>query len=66
MTGLTKIDQYPKFLLAVHSSKRLLVETVIPHANVLADAIINLTVAKGRRHEVRRPYSESSCLKEQL
>ncbi|XP_064481462.1 calpain-D-like [Ornithodoros turicata] len=52
-TSLNKIDQYPKFLLAIHSSKRLLVETVIPHANVLADAIINLTVAKGRRHEGR-------------
>ncbi|XP_075736080.1 calpain-D [Rhipicephalus microplus] len=52
-TSLHKIDNYPKFLLAIHSSKRLLVETVIPHANVLADAIINLTVAKGRRHEGR-------------
>lgn len=43
---------YPEFVLAIHSSKRLLVEQVSPPSFVLADTIINLTLAKGQRHEV--------------
>jgi len=43
---------YPEFVLAIHSSKRLLVEQVSPPSFVLADTIINLTLAKGKRHEV--------------
>jgi len=43
---------YPEFVLAIHSSKRLLVEQVAPPSFVLADTIINLTLAKGKRHEV--------------
>lgn len=46
------VEQYPKFLLAIHSSKRLLVETLPPSSFLLADAIISLTLAKGQRHEV--------------
>ncbi|XP_076319430.1 uncharacterized protein LOC143230187 isoform X2 [Tachypleus tridentatus] len=52
-TSFSCVEQYPKFLLAIHSSKRLLVETVIPSAHILADSIINLTVSKGQRHEGR-------------
>lgn len=43
---------YPEYVLAIHSSKRLLVEQISPPAYVLADAIISLTLAKGQRHEV--------------
>jgi calpain-15 len=50
--GIDSIEQYPKFLLAMHSSKRLLVETVSPPTFILADALINLTLSKGQRHEV--------------
>lgn len=46
------IEQYPKFLLAIHSSKRLVVETIPPSSFLLSDAIINLTITKGSRHEV--------------
>jgi hypothetical protein len=49
---------YPEYVLAIHSSKRLLVEQISPPAYVLADAIISLTLAKGQRHEVCR-YSPS-------
>ncbi|XP_067142757.1 calpain-15-like isoform X2 [Centruroides vittatus] len=52
-THLQNAEQYPKFLLAIHSSKRLLVEKIMPHVHILADAIINLTLAKGQRHEGR-------------
>lgn len=50
--GLNTFEQFPRFLLAIHSSKRLLVEKVLPMPHILADAIILLTVAKGQRHEV--------------
>jgi calpain-15 len=53
MLGIDSIEQYPKFLLAMHSSKRLLVETVSPPTFILADALINLTLSKGQRHEGR-------------
>lgn len=45
--------QYPKFLLSVHCSKQLLVETLKPTDHVLADAIIKLAKAKGQRHYAR-------------
>ncbi|KAG1670643.1 Calpain-D [Nymphon striatum] len=45
--------EHPKCLLAVHSSKCLLIETVIPSSHIYADALINLTLAKGQRHEGR-------------
>uniref|UniRef100_T1L551 Calpain catalytic domain-containing protein n=2 Tax=Tetranychus urticae TaxID=32264 RepID=T1L551_TETUR len=46
-------DDYPKFLLSIHSSKKLLVETIPPPSFILADVIINLTLSKGQRHEGR-------------
>ncbi|XP_035213124.1 calpain-D-like [Stegodyphus dumicola] len=52
-TSLNSFEQFPRFLLAIHSSKRLLVEKVLPMPHILADAIILLTVAKGQRHEGR-------------
>lgn len=52
-TGLDDPSQYPQCVLAIHSSKRLLVEQIVPPPFILADAIINLTLAKGQRHEGR-------------
>lgn len=51
-TGMEDTSSYPEYVLAIHSSKRLLVEQISPPAFVLADAIISLTLAKGQRHEV--------------
>lgn len=44
---------YPQCVLAIHSSKRLLVEQINPPPFLLADAIISLTLTKGQRHEGR-------------
>lgn len=50
--GMKNPENYPQYILAIHSSKRLLVEQIAPPAYVLADTLINLTLAKGQRHEV--------------
>ncbi|XP_037943843.1 calpain-D isoform X2 [Teleopsis dalmanni] len=52
-TGIEDPLQYPQCILAIHSSKRLLVEQIHPPLHILADAIINLTLTKGQRHEGR-------------
>uniref|UniRef100_A0A182PVZ1 Cap-specific mRNA (nucleoside-2'-O-)-methyltransferase 1 n=1 Tax=Anopheles epiroticus TaxID=199890 RepID=A0A182PVZ1_9DIPT len=52
-TGIDDFIHYPQCVLAIHSSKRLLVEQITPPPFLLADAIINLTLAKGQRHEGR-------------
>ncbi|XP_061929812.1 calpain-D isoform X1 [Apis cerana] len=52
-TGMEDTSSYPEYVLAIHSSKRLLVEQISPPAFVLADAIISLTLTKGQRHEGR-------------
>ena len=46
-------ELFPKHLLALHSSKKLLVEQLVPSYHLLGDALINLTLAKGQRHEGR-------------
>lgn len=55
-TGMEDTSSYPEYVLAIHSSKKLLVEQISPPAFVLADAIISLTLAKGQRHEVRNHF----------
>ncbi|CAG0883680.1 unnamed protein product, partial [Darwinula stevensoni] len=52
-TGLEDPEQYPKYVLALHSSRSVLVEQVAPPTYHHADAIIALTLAKGQRHEAR-------------
>lgn len=52
-TGIEDPAQYPQCVLAIHSSKRLLVEQICPPPFLLADAIISLTLTKGQRHEGR-------------
>ncbi|XP_067638537.1 calpain-D isoform X2 [Eurosta solidaginis] len=52
-TGIEEPNQYPQCILAIHSSKRLLVEQITPAPHLLADAIISLTLTKGQRHEGR-------------
>ncbi len=42
----------PDYVLSVHSSKPLVVEPVNGPNYMLADAVIQLAVAKGNRHEV--------------
>ena len=46
------------YVMSVHSSKRLLVEEISTfrnrhYDNILADAIIQLAISKGKREEVR-------------
>ena len=50
--GNGSITVYPSCVLAIHSSKRLLVEHITPSPFVLADALISLTMSKGQRYEV--------------
>lgn len=52
-TGIEDPSLYPQCVLAIHSSKRLLVEQITPPPYLLADAIISLTLTKGQRHEGR-------------
>ena len=50
-TGVTAT--FPDYILAIHSSKKLLAEQLSSSYHLLADSIISLTVAKGQRHEGR-------------
>lgn len=52
-TGIEDPSLYPQCVLAIHSSKRLMVEQITPPSYLLADAIISLTLQKGQRHEGR-------------
>ena len=54
----TRVSQdpgnYPGYVLAVHSSKRVAVEQArVPNRFLYADALINLGLARGQRHEGR-------------
>lgn len=52
-TGIEDPSLYPQCVLAIHSSKKLIVEQITPPPYLLADAIISLTLTKGQRHEGR-------------
>lgn len=45
---------YPRCVLAIHSSKKLLANQVSPSSYILADAIISLTLARGQRDDVQK------------
>lgn len=53
LAATSEAEAHPKFLLAVHSSKPVTVECIEPNSFMLSDAIINLTLSKGSRHEGR-------------
>ncbi|KAL7636707.1 UNVERIFIED_CONTAM: hypothetical protein RMT77_012459 [Armadillidium vulgare] len=53
-TGIDASEEYPGFVLAIHSSKRVAVEQVHATISLLADSLINLCLAKGQRHEGRQ------------
>lgn len=42
-----------RYVLGIHSSKKLLAEHIKPPNYILADSIISLTLARGQRHEGR-------------
>lgn len=52
-TGLDDAMLYPRYVLAIHSSKKVLAEQMTPPSHILADSIISLTLARGQRHEGR-------------
>lgn len=44
---------YPRYVMSIHSSKKVLSDQIAPPAYMLADAIIRLTMERGQRHEGR-------------
>lgn len=52
-TGMEEPSSYPQYVLAIHSSKKIIAEQLSPPVHILADAIISLTLARGQRHEGR-------------
>lgn len=53
-TGFNDSLDFPKYILALHSSKKLLIEQLNSSFHLLADSIINLTLVEGQRHEGRQ------------
>ena len=45
-SGVSVTSTFPDYVLALHSSKKMLVEQLSSSYHLLADAIINLTLAK--------------------
>jgi calpain-15 len=44
-------ENSPEYVLAIHSSKRLLAEQVVAEGCVIGDALIGLALAKGRKYD---------------
>ena len=50
--GLVDEDLFPNYVLAVHSSRTVMVEQVPMTDFCLADTLLLLATSKGKRHEV--------------
>ncbi|XP_035665817.1 calpain-15-like, partial [Branchiostoma floridae] len=48
-----RLTNFPPYVLAVYSSKKVMVDQVDPPDNVLADAVVQLALARGKKHEGR-------------
>ncbi len=53
LAGSVDPSQFPQYVLSLHSSKKVLAEQLNSSYHLLADALINLTLSKGQRHEGR-------------
>lgn len=53
LTATIGQDSFPKYILAVHSLRKIMVEQIARSSHLLADAIVILTMTKGQRHEGR-------------
>lgn len=50
---IDEFEKYPKFVLSLHSSNPLSIETLNPYTYILADSLIKLTLSQGKRHAIR-------------
>lgn len=48
---------YPRYVMSLHSSKKVLSDQIAPPPYMLADAIIRLTMERGQRHEGKHTHA---------
>lgn len=57
MKSILLAQEYPKFALAIHSSRMLFIEAARAPEFIYADAIIKLAKARGHKHDARQGIS---------